>query len=332
MKFLIVQTGFLGDLILSTPLIERVLRVYPTAEIWLLVASRSKGLLEYDPRITGIIELSKSGARITETLQLIKVLRQHHFDCAITPHKSLRTALTLKLAGIPKIFGFAGRISALCYSHTRPFPKYLHAAEKNQCLADLLGGDTSVAPLALFSKPSSECSAETMALLGTKYVVVSPGSAWFTKMWPAERYSELIASLIRIGLKVVLVGSPAERKLTEEIAKSMPVLNLAGKMSLSELITLVANAQLLVCNDSMILHISSATRTPCVSVFCATTEAMGFGPWNNPLGRVVERLDLACKPCGRHGGNSCPTGTKACMMGVSADLVLQAVNGVLDEN
>lgn len=330
MKILIVQTGFLGDLVLSTPLISRVLKACPGAEIWMLVADRAKGLLENDPRIKGIIETSKSGARVGKTLQLAKELRSHKFVCALTPHRSLRTAIVLRLARIPRIIGFKGRSSTLLYTESVPYPKSQHAAERNQRVADPLSQTTANEPLALYPRPLPACSAELRGLIGTPYVVISPGSAWLTKRWPPERYAELAAKLVEIGHKVVLVGSPGERALTEQIAKQMPVVNLAGKMPLDEVITLVANAKMLVCNDSMILHIGSAVKTPTVAIFCATTESMGFGPWQNPSARVVERTNLSCKPCGRHGGNHCPTGTHACMLGVGAEEVQRAVEGALN--
>lgn len=334
MKILIAQTGFLGDLILSTPIISRVTEQFPGAEVWMLVAERAMGLLEHDLRLSGILTASKArGLRISDTTSLISKIKRHKFDLAISPHRSFRTALILKLAGIPRRIGFSGRLSSLLYSETVPHNGTLHGAERSPTLLPVHGSlptDRSP-PLEIFPKPPSQCRPEVQKLLGTPYVVISPGSAWFTKQWPQLRYRELVQSLVAEGHHPVLLGSTAELPLVNKISEGLPITNLAGVVSLSEVITLVANAKLLVCNDSMILHIGSAMQTPTVAVFCATSEAMGFGPWQNSRARVVERTDLPCKPCGRHGGNSCPTGTQACMYGVTAAEVLMSCNEVMNE-
>src|SRR4029077_20258464 len=84
---------------------------------------------------------------------------------------------------------------------------------------------------------------------------------------------------------------------------------------------------LLVANDSAPMHIACARGVPVVAVFCATTPALGYGPWG-PRSVVVE-ADLACRPCGRHGGRSCPRGTEDCMRLVAPDTVLAAARAAL---
>lgn len=88
-------------------------------------------------------------------------------------------------------------------------------------------------------------------------------------------------------------------------------------------------ARLVVCNDSMSLHMASALKVPTVAIFCATSPTFGYGPWQNQA-IVVERRDLACKPCRPHGSRRCPNGTEACMRGLAADEVISAVDRLLD--
>jgi len=87
--------------------------------------------------------------------------------------------------------------------------------------------------------------------------------------------------------------------------------------------TVTKNSHLLVCNDSMALHMGSALKTPTVVIFCATSPSFGFGPWKNPKAIIVEEHSLACKPCRRHGSMTCPESTNACMM-LSSEPVIDA--------
>jgi len=87
-------------------------------------------------------------------------------------------------------------------------------------------------------------------------------------------------------------------------------------------------SRLVICNDSMALHMASAFKVPNVAVFCATSPEFGFGPWENPKSAVVQDDTLACKPCRRHGSNRCPNGTEACMT-IDAQKVIDACAGIL---
>ena len=100
---------------------------------------------------------------------------------------------------------------------------------------------------------------------------------------------------------------------------------------MAEALPLYQDAALVVCNDSLALHLASAFKVPNVAVFCATSPEFGFGPWEN-CAEVVEKKELACKPCRRHGSMKCPTGTESCMNDLGADKVISAIQNVMDKN
>ena len=102
---------------------------------------------------------------------------------------------------------------------------------------------------------------------------------------------------------------------------------LAGRTDLATLVAVVDRMALLVANDSAPMHIACARGVPVVGVFCATTPALGYGPWG-PRAAVVE-ADLACRPCARHGGRRCPRGTEDCMRLVAPAAVLAAARAAL---
>ena len=114
------------------------------------------------------------------------------------------------------------------------------------------------------------------------------------------------------------------------MADRLAVTDLAGMTSVAEAMAIVKEARIMVCNDSMALHMASAFQIPCVAVFCATCPSFGFGPWQNPWAVVVEKEGLPCKPCARHGGKTCPTGTNACMENLLPDDIIKAADEVMN--
>ena len=168
-------------------------------------------------------------------------------------------------------------------------------------------------------KPSNAC----LEACEKPYIVVSPGSAWATKRWSSTGFNSVIRSLERKGFSVVVVGTRNEHRICEQVCSQTSAKNLAGNTSLQELCWVISNSSGVLCNDSLNLHIASAFKVPSVVTFCATSPKFGFGPWRNES-LIVEREDLPCKPCARHGGNFCPTGTRLCMDGLQSKKVLES--------
>src|SRR5439155_839533 len=150
------------------------------------------------------------------------------------------------------------------------------------------------------------------------------GSAWATKRWAPEGFAAVIGALAGEGARCVVLGAPDEAALAQEINRLAGgrATVLAGRTDLATLVAVVDRLALLVANDSAPMHIACARGVPVVAVFCATTPALGYGPWG-PRAAVVE-ADLACRPCARHGGRRCPRGTEDCMQLVAPAAVLAA--------
>jgi heptosyltransferase-2 len=115
-----------------------------------------------------------------------------------------------------------------------------------------------------------------------------------------------------------------------EIARGLDVVDLSGLCSLHELMYVMQNASLLICNDSMPLHMACAMQVPCVAMFCATTPSLGFWPWKNRA-RIIEK-NLPCRPCGTHGGERCPTGKDDCRTGIGIEEVLERAESLIHNN
>jgi heptosyltransferase-2 len=235
----------------------------------------------------------------------------------VAAHKSWRTGIALRLAGIPQRIGFAEAPAAWLYTDRVARPTALHDRDRLLELLRPLGGAdgdrrTWVALDAAARRRADELLA-SVAGEGRPLAGVCPGSIWRTKRWPAPKYGELVRRLEAHGWRCVLLGSPDERTVTAEVraAAGGLGLDLAGATDLGVLAAVLARMSVVVTNDSAPMHVASALDVPQVAIFCATVPGQGYGPLG-ARALVVEK-DLACRPCGRHGGHRCPRGTDDCM-------------------
>jgi heptosyltransferase-2 len=327
MNIVLVQTSFLGDVVLSTPLIAAIHSLHPDARLWFLTTPVGAAVVERDPGLAGVIVFDKHGVDrgISGLLRTAKRLRAIKFDLAYSLHRSARTSILLALAKIPKRVGFTKSKLSFLY-HNRVERKGMHDVERN---LSLLGKVTTV-ELRVFPPEASSLSQQVRDLVTAvrPYLVLVPGSAWHTKMWHWERYREVARHYLAKNYTVLLIGTKGETELCSKVASGTTAVNLAGKTTISEVIALIKSAQLVVCNDSAALHIASACKTPAVAVFCATSPAFGFGPWKNRA-VVVEKEGLPCKPCSRHGTKKCPVNTEACMRELNAETVIAAAEKLI---
>ncbi len=327
MKILIAQTSFLGDVILSTPLISALSENYPGCELWMMTTPLASDLVARDPLLKGVITFDKhkSDAGIKGLIRISRKLKSYDFDIAYAVQRSFRTALLLRLAGIPKIIGFKKKsLVPLLYSESRNRPLEKHDVLRNLALVE---DEPTEGEMRLFAPEELKPKLQSILSDARDKVIIAPGSAWETKRWSVSGYREVATECIKRGMLPIIIGSPSEFQIAEDVA-SVGAINLAGEITLAETIALIKASKLLITNDSMSLHMGSALKVPTVAIFCATTPDFGFGPWHNKA-EVVEAKGLSCKPCARHGSRVCPNGTLACIKQVTAQMVIEAVDRVL---
>jgi heptosyltransferase II len=330
---LVVQTSFLGDVVLTTPLLSALRERVRPRRLAVLVRPDAVALVDGHPAVDTVLVDDKRGADrgVRGILRTAGRLRREGFDLAVSPHRSLRTALVLAAAGIPRRIGFATSRGAFLFHERVPRDRTRHDVDRNLALMAPFGPPVTPAP-ALHVPVAPDAAARAAALLpgGTGPLVgVAPGSVWATKRWTAEGFAAVVATLAAEGARVVLLGAPSDREAVDEVARrSRGVATvLAGRTDLATMVAVVDRLALLVANDSAPMHVACARGVPVVAVFCATTPALGYGPVG-PNATVVE-ADLACRPCAPHGGRSCPRGTEDCMRLVAPEQVLAAARALM---
>jgi heptosyltransferase-2 len=329
---LVAQTSFLGDVVLTTPLVSALRRRLAPRRLALLVRPEAVPLVAGHPDVDDILVDDKRGhdTGVLGFLRTARRLRRERFDLAVSPHRSLRTALVLAAARIPRRVGFRQSRGAFLYHDRLPRDHRRHDVERNLGLMAPWGGMVDRPRLDLPVTAEAAARAATLLPPGPGPLVgVAPGSVWPTKRWTPGGFAAVVAGLAADGARCVLLGAAGDVSLAEEIRRlsGAPATVLAGATDLATLVAVIDRCALLVANDSAPMHVACARGVPVVAVFCATTPALGYGPYG-ARARVVQ-ADLACRPCGRHGGRRCPRGTEDCMRLVDPARVLAAARAAL---
>ena len=357
-KILLIKLSAVGDVVHTIPVLNKLRRRYPAAQLDWLVTPAIGELLRPHPAISNVIEFGRDDwSAPWRPIRLAAKLRRTRYDLVVDMHGQFRTAIFTLAAGAPVRIGFdrpranvwdaslrkfpeetrkhawqgAREGSWLAYTHHIPVPTLdLHAVDRYLNVGPLLGLDSKPAD---FSFPiSSEANDRIEALLdyygaaGKKLAVLAPGTIWETKQWRSGGFAEVAGHFLQNGFAVVLAGAARERAACGEVAKLEPgVINLAGETTLSELAALICRAAICVTNDSGPMHLAVALDRPVVSVF-GPTDPVWAGPYRRT--NAILQANLACSPCYLRQLSRCGHG-HACMQNIPAPAVIERVEAII---
>ena len=329
-KVLIVQTAFIGDVILATPLAEAAHQVFPDCSVDFMAIPAAANLLEKNNFIRRVLIFDKRGAQrgLVALWKLAQALRREQYDLALVPHRSLRSALLVWLARIPERLGFNRSAGACLFTQRVPYQQK-HEVERNLDLLRVFRDHLATPSPKVFWGKNDEQIVEQIINSNQKakwFCALAPGSVWATKRWPEERFIALAGKLIaETGAFIYLIGGGSDVALCSHIAAAIGknCVNTAGRLSLRQSAALLDRCQILISNDSAPTHLGVATRCKVIAIFGPTVPAFGFAPFGE--GHVVVEKNLSCRPCSSHGDNRCPLGTHACMWEIAAEEVFSSV-------
>lgn len=333
-NILIIQTAFIGDVILTLPLIEAAHRKFPGSMLSLLITPNAYDLVKANPYLDDVIVYDKKGKDrgLRNFLELAMKIRSRKYDLAILPHRSLRSAVLAFLGRIPERIGFDRSAGKIFLMKTVKYSWDKHEVERNLDLIGTSRGEALPRPekMSIFLDSEDLKGADNFlernGLAGKDLLIgIAPGSVWATKRWLKERFAELAEKLVeQYRAKIILFGGKEDEVLACEIKKlsGCDLIVAAGKLSLGESAAAISKCRLFITNDTAPLHLASAFQIPTVAIFGPTTTSFGFGPYNTNY-LIVEK-DLKCRPCGRHGHKKCPEGHFKCMAEISTGEVFEA--------
>ena len=336
---LVLQTSFLGDLVLTLPLIAEIRNRYPVKKLSLMCTPLGRELLQDHPAIDDILVDDKKGAhRGWRGLAAQAArLRQQRFTIALTPHKSARSAFMLYRANIPQRIGFRQSKGWFLFHYCAERDPARHDVERNLSVLQPLGvrvedcaREIELPPWRQLDVAVSDQLRRLGVVDGKPTIGVNSGSVWPTKRWWLAGFAEFIGLIkAKLDCQVLLFGGPEDTQIVEELFQRCggAAVNLAGKFSLRELPAAIGRCQVFVTNDSGPMHIAVARKVPTVALFCATTPNLGFYPYSGDA--IVIEKPLGCRPCTSHGGRRCPLVHENCIRQIRAQTVLAAVQKLL---
>jgi heptosyltransferase-2 len=337
---LLIQTAFIGDVILATALVEYLARHEPHAPLDVLVRRGNEGLLAGNPHVRHVLIWDKKTRKYPNLLRLLRQIRQTEYGQVVTLQRFASTGFLTAFSGAAERVGFAEnpfsrfftrRVPHVIGDGTHEVARNLRLVKSDEAAVKSFSTDSTFnaqlipfsTPPRLYPTPADEAAAAPYATVGN-YVCIAPTSVWFTKQYPEEKWLELLAALPP-NLPVYLLGGPPDTAACERLAQAAArpgLVNLSGKLSLLASAALMRGAVLNYVNDSAPLHLCSAVDAPVCAIFCSTVPAFGFGPLST-FSRVVEHPGpLACRPCGLHGHARCPLGHFRCAREIATSQLL----------
>jgi heptosyltransferase II len=329
---LVIQTAFIGDAILTLPLIQSLKHNYPHSSIDVIVVPRTAEIFAHHPAISKIIQYDKRGTDkgMKGFWRLHTQLNATNYDLVIVPHRSLRSALVTWLLKPTISIGFNRSAGRSLFKKTVRYNPSSHEIERNLSLLSPLNLPPLAAELPRLY-PSNQDAQIIDSIFNdfglnryTTILAIAPGTIWNTKRWPADKFAAVCEQIASENVALVLVGGREDEVLCKEvmdIAQVENVFSVAGKLSLLQSAELIRRCKVLISNDSAPMHIAVAVGTPVIAIFGATIPEYGFAP-RGPHDIVVETGGLTCRPCSIHGESMCPIKTFECMLSITPEVVV----------
>jgi len=326
-KFLIIQTAFIGDVILATPVIEKLHSFFPEAQIDFLLRKGNESLLENHPKLNEVIVWDKGVRKFRNLGSIISKVRDAKYDCVINLHRFLSSGMVTTRSGAKQKIGFDKNPFSMFYSRKvkHVIDDNTHEVDRNLSLIEEFTDSSPEKPKLYPSTGDREAIAKYQ---GKEYACIAPASVWYTKQFPLKKWAELLKR-ISPSTTVYILGSTDDSSVGQAvIAKSRHenAANLCGKLTFLQTAALMEKANMNYVNDSAPLHLASAMNAPVKAVYCSTVPKFGFGPLSDNSAIIETLEELKCKPCGLHGYSSCPEGHFKCAESITIEQLLGTGN------
>jgi ADP-heptose:LPS heptosyltransferase len=327
-KFLIIQTAFIGDVVLATPLVEKLRIFFPDAQIDFLLRKGNEQLLAGHPGIHEVLVWDKKKNKRKNLFRMMMIIRKNRYDKIINVQRFFATGLLTAFSGARETIGFDKNPLSFLFTkkikHLVGGDQAMHETARN---LELIRNFTN----ASVCKPKLYPSAADFLYIKTwttgKFITVSPASVWFTKQFPASQWISFIKK-IPAEYEIFLLGAPGDGPLCENIRETCErggLKVLAGSLSYLQSAALMSRAVMNYVNDSAPMHFASAMNAPVTAVYCSTIPEFGFGPLSDIRNIVEIKGPLYCRPCGLHGYKSCPEGHFKCALEIRTEQLLKTL-------
>lgn len=330
-KILIIQTAFIGDVVLATGVLEKLHQQFPEAEIDFVVRKGNESLFANHPFLHEVLIWIKKESKYLNLFRLILKIRSNKYDLVINMQRYAATGFMTVLSGGKTTIGFDKNPLSFLFSQkiihqfSSGDGKTLHEIERNHLLIQSLTDENTAKP---HLYPSIEDESFIKEYQTIPYICIAPASVWFTKQFPTEKWISFVNEIPSI-CPIYLLGAPSDISVCNEIiaGKTHPsVTNMAGKLTFLQSAALQKRAMMNYVNDSAPMHFASSVNAPVSAVYCSTIEGFGYGPLSHKSFVIETIKPLSCRPCGLHGKKACPLGHFDCAYTITNEQLLAPID------
>jgi heptosyltransferase-2 len=323
-NILVIQTAFIGDVVLATSLIENLHQQFPEVKLDILVRKGNESLFQSHPFLNQVLVWDKKNNKYQNWVGLLFKIRSSQYDVVLNAQRFAATGAWTAFSKAKIKIGFDKNPFSFLFTHVvvhQFSEKGQHEIDRNhQLLSSLFV--TKVAMPKLYPTALDELA--VINYQQTPYLCIAPASVWFTKQFSSEKWVDLINQIPFKG-PIYLIGGPGDKLLCDQILQKInrkSVVNLAGRLSFLASAALQKKAVLNYVNDSAPMHFASAVNAPVVAVYCSTLPDFGFGPLSDNSFIVQTNESLTCRPCGIHGKKQCPLKHFDCAKTIKMDQLI----------
>lgn len=331
-QFLIIQTAFIGDVVLATGIIEKLSTHYPEAKIDFILRKGNEGLLVNHPKIRHLIIWDKTKNKFGNLLKILNQVRRRRYDKVINVQRFAATGVLTGFSGAKQTIGFDKNPMSFMFGRK---VKHIvsaggtvrHEIERNNDLVAEFTDQVAFRPRLYPAQADFDLVSKYKI---RAYITISPASVWFTKQYPKEKWISFLKKLPG-DMAIYFLGGPGDKLLADEIKVAIErsaVENLCGKLTFLQSAALMNDATMNYVNDSAPMHFASAMNAPVTAVYCSTLPLFGFGPLSDQSHVIEIPEPLYCRPCGLHGRSACPEGHFFCAYKIRDEQLLETIPGI----
>ena len=331
-KILVIKLRYIGDVLLTSPVLKNIRLTYPNARLDILVNPGTAEVLTHNQDIDKVIFVDR-GSFIRQ-LAFIRELRRMKYDLVIDLTDSDRSAILTYLSGALMRVGYNSehRWRGRCYTQiVQANRDKMHTVDYQLEALRLLDipikSSELILPLSqkdedVAEKILTECNLDD----GKDIILIHPGARWWFKSWPPEYFARLAGAIQQdLNCHVIFAGSKADQRVASKIQNMMPTkaVSLVGKTTILQLAALLKRCRLFIGNDNGVMHVAAAVETPVISFFGLSSPLL-WGPRGS--GHTIFYKGIDCSPCFPNG---CVRGDQSCMRMITVEEVFKGVRNKL---
>ncbi len=329
-RFLLFRLSSLGDIVLTTFLPKMLKELYPGCQIDFVTTLSFSDIYKHNPYIDNLIIYDKSWTKAEYNIQKIDLLSGNRkYDYFIDLHNTHRSRFFSKgLAdNITRIKKNRIQKLALVYFKKNLFPENYSVAKNYLDSLNFIENKNWDIETEIWLK--DEVKKEDK-IDNVYKIAIAPGAKHFTKRYPAEKLLEFAKKLSTLGdCRFVLLGSNDEKEQCTAIEAGLGGIstNLASATTILETAVQLSSCDLLITNDSGLMHIAAARKIPVIAIFGSTVKEFGFAHYRENF--TIISTELKCRPCTHIGRKSCPKGHFNCMNLITSDTLTETAKKIL---